>query len=292
MLGPSGSGKTTCLRMIAGFEIPTSGSVSLHGRDVTGIPPYDRDVNTVFQDYALFPHMTVAENVGYGPMVRKVGDAEREDRIAKALAMVHLDSFRGPEAEPAVRGAEAAGGPGPGVDQPPLRAPARRALGRPRPQAPAGDAVGAQDPAAGGRHHLHLRDPRPGGGADDERPPRGLQSRSGGAGGNALRRIREPAQLLRRRVRGHLERDVRSPGPAGDGITGAIHGPTGEDQRRGAGLSARQAIGPRSTGRWPRRSTSGCTPGTGSTWEGPSSRWRHRTPPPTTATPSVRSAGR
>ncbi len=93
MLGPSGSGKTTCLRMIAGFEIPTSGSVSLLGRDVTGIPPYDRDVNTVFQDYALFPHMTVAENVGYGPMVRKAGDAERQERTARALAMVHLDGF-------------------------------------------------------------------------------------------------------------------------------------------------------------------------------------------------------
>jgi putative spermidine/putrescine transport system ATP-binding protein len=95
MLGPSGSGKTTCLRMIAGFEIPTSGGVSLHGRDVIGIPPYERDVNTVFQDYALFPHMTVAENVGYGPMVRKVPDSERDDRVARALAMVHLDGFAG-----------------------------------------------------------------------------------------------------------------------------------------------------------------------------------------------------
>jgi putative spermidine/putrescine transport system ATP-binding protein len=91
MLGPSGSGKTTCLRMIAGFEIPTSGTVSLHGRDVTGIPPYERDVNTVFQDYALFPHMTVAENVAYGPMVRR--EPDQESRVARALAMVHLDGF-------------------------------------------------------------------------------------------------------------------------------------------------------------------------------------------------------
>ena len=91
LLGPSGSGKTTCLRMIAGFEIPTSGTVSLHGRDVTGIPPYERDVNTVFQDYALFPHMTVAENVAYGPMVRK--EPDQEDRVVRALAMVHLDGF-------------------------------------------------------------------------------------------------------------------------------------------------------------------------------------------------------
>ena len=66
LLGPSGSGKTTTLRMIAGFERPDSGSIRLGGRDVTHVPPNDRDVNTVFQDYALFPHMTVAENVGYG----------------------------------------------------------------------------------------------------------------------------------------------------------------------------------------------------------------------------------
>jgi putative spermidine/putrescine transport system ATP-binding protein len=93
MLGPSGSGKTTCLRMIAGFETPTDGRVLLHGQDVSGLPPYDRDVNTVFQDYALFPHMTVAENVGYGPMVRKVGESERSARVTEALAMVHLGDF-------------------------------------------------------------------------------------------------------------------------------------------------------------------------------------------------------
>ncbi len=72
LLGPSGSGKTTTLRMIAGFEQPDAGSVELAGRDVGGLPPYDREVNTVFQDYALFPHMTVAENVEYGMRVRKV----------------------------------------------------------------------------------------------------------------------------------------------------------------------------------------------------------------------------
>ena len=72
MLGPSGSGKTTTLRMIAGFELPTEGRILLHGEDVSRLPPFDRDVNTVFQDYALFPHMSVGENVGYGLLVRKV----------------------------------------------------------------------------------------------------------------------------------------------------------------------------------------------------------------------------
>jgi putative spermidine/putrescine transport system ATP-binding protein len=93
MLGPSGSGKTTCLRMIAGFEKPTEGRILLHGADVTRVPPYDRDVNTVFQDYALFPHMTVSENVQYGLKVKRVDRGERRTRAAEALRMVRLEGF-------------------------------------------------------------------------------------------------------------------------------------------------------------------------------------------------------
>ena len=93
MLGPSGSGKTTCLRMIAGFETPTAGRIALGGRDVTGLAPYEREVNTVFQDYALFPHMTVADNVGYGLMVRKVPRAERRRLVGDALEMVRLPEY-------------------------------------------------------------------------------------------------------------------------------------------------------------------------------------------------------
>jgi putative spermidine/putrescine transport system ATP-binding protein len=92
-LGPSGSGKTTCLRMIAGFEQPTAGSIVLQGRNVAGLPPYDRDVNTVFQDYALFPHMTVGENVEYGLRVKGVAKAARRAQVADALSMVRLDGF-------------------------------------------------------------------------------------------------------------------------------------------------------------------------------------------------------
>jgi putative spermidine/putrescine transport system ATP-binding protein len=95
MLGPSGSGKTTTLRMIAGFELPTEGRILLHGADVTNVPPFDRDVNTVFQDYALFPHMTVGDNVGYGLVVRKVARAERATRVRDALRMVRLDGYEG-----------------------------------------------------------------------------------------------------------------------------------------------------------------------------------------------------
>jgi putative spermidine/putrescine transport system ATP-binding protein len=90
MLGPSGSGKTTLLRVIAGFERVDGGSVLLDGTDVTSTPPYDRQVNTVFQDYALFPHMTVGENVGYGLAVRKVPRAERKARVEQALELVRL----------------------------------------------------------------------------------------------------------------------------------------------------------------------------------------------------------
>jgi putative spermidine/putrescine transport system ATP-binding protein len=95
MLGPSGSGKTTSLRLIAGFDQPTSGHILLHGRDVVGVPPYDRDVNTVFQDYALFPHMTVADNVAYGLMIRKIDKAERARRVDEMLALVRLTGLAG-----------------------------------------------------------------------------------------------------------------------------------------------------------------------------------------------------
>jgi putative spermidine/putrescine transport system ATP-binding protein len=93
MLGPSGSGKTTVLRLIAGFDQPTAGAVLLHGRDVAGSPPYDRDVNTVFQDYALFPHMTVQQNVEYGLKVKRVGKAERRQRASEMLESVRLANF-------------------------------------------------------------------------------------------------------------------------------------------------------------------------------------------------------
>ncbi|MEA2516278.1 MAG: putative spermidine/putrescine transport system ATP-binding protein [Actinomycetota bacterium] len=93
LLGPSGSGKTTCLRMIAGFEEPTEGRVLLEGRDVTRVPPYDRNVNTVFQDYALFPHMNVYDNVAYGLKVKKVSASERRERASEALRMVQLDGL-------------------------------------------------------------------------------------------------------------------------------------------------------------------------------------------------------
>ncbi|MFH9978717.1 ABC transporter ATP-binding protein [Streptomyces sp. NPDC017179] len=95
MLGPSGSGKTTVLRLIAGFEAPDAGRVELAGQEVTGLAPFERDVHTVFQDYALFPHMTVEQNVAYALRIRKVPKAERLVRAREALAEVRLDGYGG-----------------------------------------------------------------------------------------------------------------------------------------------------------------------------------------------------
>ena len=93
LLGPSGSGKTTVLRMIAGFEKPDAGSITLAGKDVSQLPPYDRDVNTVFQDYALFPHMSVSENIEYGLRVKGVSKDERRTQAESALSQVRLSGY-------------------------------------------------------------------------------------------------------------------------------------------------------------------------------------------------------
>lgn len=93
LLGPSGSGKTTTLRMISGFERPSAGHIEIDGKDVTRIPPFQRDINTVFQDYALFPHMSVAKNLAYGLQAKRVPRTEIKRRVADALDMVRLAQY-------------------------------------------------------------------------------------------------------------------------------------------------------------------------------------------------------
>ena len=221
MLGPSGSGKTTLLRLIAGFERPDAGSVELAGRDVTRQPPYARDVNTVFQDYALFPHMTVARERrlrAAGPPGAQAGAAPPGRGRAGDGAAARAQR---PQAGPAVRRPAPAGGAGP-RDRQRARGPAAgRAARRPGPEAAPGDAAGAQADPARGRHHLHLRHPRPGGGADHERPPGRVQPGPDRAAGHAGGRVRAAGQ----RVRGRLHRRLQ---PAG-ARRPAVHDPPGED---------------------------------------------------------------
>jgi putative spermidine/putrescine transport system ATP-binding protein len=95
MLGPSGSGKTTCLMMLAGFETATHGEILLGGREINNIPPHKRGIGMVFQNYALFPHKTVAENLAFPLEVRKVGRSEREEKVRRALDMVQMAGFGG-----------------------------------------------------------------------------------------------------------------------------------------------------------------------------------------------------
>ncbi len=229
MLGPSGSGKTTCLRMIAGFETPTAGRIALGGRYVTGLAPYEREVNTVFQDYALFPHMTVADNVGYGLMVRKVPRAERRRARRGCPGDGAPPGIRRPEAGSALRRSATAGRararPGDAAEGPA----ARRAAGRARPQAPSGDADRAEGDPGRGQAHLHLRHARPGRSAHDERSPRGVQSRPHRTGGLAGRRLRASGDGLRRRVRRCLQR-ARGRDRCRDRRRSApLHDPTRED---------------------------------------------------------------
>ena len=262
MLGPSGCGKTTTLRMIAGFEQPTEGEIRLEGDDVSRVPPYKRNVNTVFQQYALFPHLTVEANVAFGLQAKKVAKPEIAKRVAELLEVVRLGGLRPAQAGPALRRPAAACRAGPRARQLPERAPPRRAPRRARPQAPAGDAARAQADPARGRHHVRVRDPRPGRGAHDERPDRGHERRAGRAdrepGGDL-----PPARVgVRRRLHRHGEpaaghrsgrrRGERATASLGDGSV--VDAPAVEGLERGDARDVHDPTGadaPR--GRWRRR---------------------------------------
>ncbi len=205
MLGPSGSGKTTCLRLIAGFEAPDAGTCCSTARDVTGVPPYERDVNTVFQDYALFPHMTVLENVAYGLRVR--GSASRaaaaRARDAGAGAARRFGERRPSQLSGGQRQRVALAR---ALDQSAARAAARRAARRARPEAARGDADRAQESAAPARHHVRLRDARPGRGAVDGGSRRRVQPRPDRAAGHAARAVHASGHRVRRALRRQRQR--------------------------------------------------------------------------------------
>ncbi len=198
MLGPSGCGKTTTLRMIGGFESVTSGTIYLGDTDVTDVPPYKRATNTVFQNYALFPHLSIFDNIAFGLRRRKLPDAEVREKVGTMLELVELPGLRGSQAQPALRRPAAAHRAGAGAGQQPAGPPPRRAARRPRPQAAQADAGGAQADPERGRHHLHLRDPRPGRGDDDVRPHRRHPSRQDRAARDPRGPLRAPGDRLRR----------------------------------------------------------------------------------------------
>ena len=161
MLGPSGSGKTTCLRLIAGFEQPTAGHIEIFGEAVEGVPAYRRPVNTVFQDYALFPHMNVArERLLRADDPRRRPQAERAKLGARGARAGQARRHGGAQARASSPAASASASPSPARwSCRPEGAAARRAARRARPQAARGDAGRAEDPAAHARPHLRLRHP-------------------------------------------------------------------------------------------------------------------------------------
>ena len=182
LLGPSGCGKTTTLRMVAGFEEPSAGRILIDGDDVGRLPPLQRPTNTVFQSYALFPHLSVEDNVAFGLRRKRVPSDEIERRVARG-ARARRPRRRGEaQAAPALGRPAAARRARARAGQPPQGAAARRAARRARPQAAQGPAGRAEADPARGRDHVRLRDPRPGGGADDVRPDRGHEPRPRRAG--------------------------------------------------------------------------------------------------------------
>ena len=245
-VGPSGCGKTTTLRMIAGLEAISSGNISIDGQVVNDLAPMDRDIAMVFQNYALYPHMSVYDNMAFGLKMRKFD--KRRDRQARQGGRRHPRHRRLPEAQaaPALRRPAPARRARPRHRAPPARVPVRRAAVQPRRQAARADARRAEEAAPAARHHGRLRDPRSGRGHDARRPRRRHEGRPGAAGGRAARAL----QSARQQVRGRLHR------LAGDELR---HGdddrrqrpPDGEERRdgdRGAERSTRSACARTSAG--------------------------------------------
>ena len=162
LLGPSGCGKTTTLRLIAGLEFPTRGSLKIFGNEVGTLPPNKRPVNTVFQNYALFPHMTVEENVAFGLRMQRVPKAEIRSRVREAIRAGPYGRDGAPPLQPTLRRTTTTRRPGPGLGQQPQGVTTRRAPRRTGPQAPPSHAARAQGAPTRGGDHLRLRHPRPG----------------------------------------------------------------------------------------------------------------------------------
>ena len=162
LVGPSGSGKTTALRMLAGLEEVDAGGIYIGERDVTYVPPKDRDVAMVFQNYALYPYLTVAANIGFPLRIAKVKKAERERRVREVAELLELTPYLERKPGAALRRPAAAGGDGPGDRPPAERLPDGRAALEPRREAAGPDARGHRGASVAAGHHDRLRHPRPG----------------------------------------------------------------------------------------------------------------------------------
>ena len=200
LVGPSGCGKSTTLRMLAGLEPVDEGTIHIGDRDVTDVPPKDRDIAMVFQSYALYPHMTVAENIGFHLKVKRIPKAERDRRVREAAAVLDLERLPRPQAGQAVGRPAPAGRHGPGDRARAAGVPDGRAAVQPRRPAARPDPHPDRRPAAPPRRDDRVRHPRPGRGDDDGRPRRRPRPRRAAAVRLAEGPLHRPGQPLRRRV--------------------------------------------------------------------------------------------
>ena len=263
LVGPSGCGKTTALRMVAGLESITDGTISIGDRVVNTVPPKERDIAMVFQNYALYPHMTVFDNMAFGLKLRKVPKTDIDRRVREAANILGLEEFLERKPSSPLGRATSAGGDGP-RDRPRTEGlPDGRTALQPRREAPRPDAVRDRaDPTRAQRHDA-VRDPRPGRGDDDGRPGRGDQEGRAPADRHAAVPVRPPDEPVRRRVhRLTLDEHGRGhPLPRRRFADGGVR----RRQDRGPGRRPRPAPG-RSRATRGRRSFSGSAP---RTWRTP-----------------------
>ena len=196
LVGPSGCGKTTTLRMVAGLELISSGRILIDDKIVNELPPMDRDIAMVFQNYALYPHMSVYDNMAFGLKMRKFDRADIQEAGAGGGRNPRDPAIAEPQA-PAIVGRPApARRLGPRHRAPPPRLPVRRAAFEPRRQIARADPRRTQEAAQPARHHRDLCDPRPGRGDDPGRPRRRHEGRAGAAGRRAARTLQRARQPL------------------------------------------------------------------------------------------------
>ena len=213
LVGPSGCGKTTALRMVAGLETITDGTISIGGRVVNELTPKDRDVAMVFQNYALYPHLSVADNIAFGLRLRKRPKKEVDDeRITWAAKLLDLTPYLDAQAEGALRRPAPAGGDGPGDRPEPAGLPHGRAALEPRREAARPDARRDRQAPARARHDDDLRHARPDRGDDDGRPGRRHEHGRAAPGRPAAGAVRRAVEPLRRELHRHAADEPASPG--------------------------------------------------------------------------------